>query len=76
MSGLVLDESDRERSYGDVNAMQSGEYCQFCMQSGQLKRNCKRFEEWKKKNPIRARDLKNSGKYGWGLSCHWTLFTA
>ena len=56
MSGLVLDESDRERSYGDVNAMQSGEYCQFCMQSGQLKRNCKRFEEWKKKNPIRARD--------------------
>ena len=24
---------------------------------------------------IRARDLKNSGKYGSGLSCHWALFT-
>ena len=25
---------------------------------------------------IWARDLKNSGKYGSGLSCRWTLFTA
>ena len=24
---------------------------------------------------IRARDLKNSGKYGSGLSCRWALFT-
>ena len=24
----------------------------------------------------RARDLKTSGKYGSGLSCRWTLFTA
>ena len=25
---------------------------------------------------IRARDLKNMGKYGSGLSCRWALFTA
>ena len=25
--------------------------------------------------PSVARDLKKSGKYGSGLSCHWTLFT-
>ena len=30
------------------------------------------FKCWK----FRVRDLKNSGKYGSGLSCRWTLFTA
>ena len=29
-----------------------------------------------KERQIRVRDLKNSGKYGLGLSCHWALFTA
>ena len=67
MPGLVLDESDREESYGDVNTMQSGEYCHFYKQSGQLKGNCKRFEEWKKKNPIRKNNTIscfNCGKPG------------
>ena len=51
MSVLVLDESDRDESYGDVNAMQSGIFCYLCKQPSHQKRSCKKNEEWRKKNP-------------------------
>ena len=47
---LMLNESDKEESYGDVNAMQYGEHCFLCKKTGHLKRNCREFEEWRRKN--------------------------
>ena len=34
-----------------MNALQSGEACYFCKKTGHQKRDCRKFEEWKKKNP-------------------------
>ena len=47
---LMLNESDKDESYGDVNAMQYGEHCFLCKKTGHLKRNCREFEEWRRKN--------------------------
>ena len=55
MPGLVEDVSDVEEFdvEGGVNALQSGEACYFCKKTGHQKRDCRKFEEWKKKNPHR-----------------------
>ena len=34
-----------------VNALQGGELCYFCKKPGHKKRDCKKLDEWKKKNP-------------------------
>ena len=47
---LMLNESDKEQSYGDVNAMQYGEHCFLCKKTGHLKRNFREFEEWRRNN--------------------------
>jgi len=53
MPGLVEDMSDAEdfEVVGGVNALQSGDTCYFCKKTGHQKRDCRKFEEWKKKNP-------------------------
>ena len=51
MPGLMSDESENES--GSVNAMQSGDACFFCKTSGHLKRDCKKYIEWKKNNSSR-----------------------
>ena len=48
MPGLMSAESEDES--GSVNAMQSGDACFFCKKSGHLKRDCKKYIEWKKNN--------------------------
>ena len=55
MPGLVEDVSDAEDFdvEGGVNALQNGEACYFCKKTGHQKRDCRKFEEWKKKNPHR-----------------------
>lgn len=39
--------------WGVVNAIQGGEACYFCKKTGHQKRDCRKYEEWKKKNPNR-----------------------
>ena len=53
MPGLVEDVSDAEDldAEGGINALQSGDTCYFCKKTGHQKRNCRKFDEWKKKNP-------------------------
>ena len=53
MPGLVEDVSDVEdlEAEGGVNALQNGDTCYFCKKTGHQKRECRKFEEWKKKNP-------------------------
>ena len=53
MPGLVEDMSDDEdlEVKGGVNALQNGDTCYFCKKTGHQKRDCRKFEEWKKKNP-------------------------
>ena len=53
MPGLVEDVSDVEdlEAEGGVNALQNGDTCYFCKKIGHQKRDCRKFEEWKKKNP-------------------------
>ena len=53
MPGLVEDVSDAEEldAEGGINALQSGDMCFFCKKPGHQKRDCRKFEEWKKKNP-------------------------
>ena len=55
MPGLADDVSDVEdlEAEGGVNALQNGESCYFCKKTGHRKRECRKFEEWKKKNPHR-----------------------
>ena len=55
MPGLVEDVSDVEdlEGEGGVNALQTGDACYFCKKTGHQKRECRKFEEWKKKNPHR-----------------------
>ena len=36
---------------GGVNALQTGDMCYFCLKTGHQKRDCMKFEEWKRKNP-------------------------
>ena len=51
MPGLMSDESEDES--GSVNAMQSEDACFFCKKSGHMKRDCKKYIEWKKNNSSR-----------------------
>ena len=53
MPGLVEDVSDVEdlEVEGRVNALQNGDMCYFCKKAGHQKRDCRKFEEWKRKNP-------------------------
>ena len=37
--------------WGVVNAIQGGKACYFCKKTGHQKRDCRKYEEWKKKNP-------------------------
>ena len=55
MPGLVEDVSDVEdvEGEGGVNALQNGDTCYFCEKTGHQKRECRKFDEWKKKNPHR-----------------------
>ena len=55
MPGLVEDVSDAEEldAEGRINALQSGDMCYFCKKPGRQKRDCKKFDEWKRKNPNR-----------------------
>ena len=39
--------------WGVVNAIQGGKACYFCKKTGHQKRNCRKYEEWKKKIPNR-----------------------
>ena len=53
MPGLVEDVSDVEdlEAEGGVNALQNGDTCYFCKKTGHQKRECQKFDEWKRKNP-------------------------
>ena len=53
MPGLVEDVSDAEELDAKVwiNALQSGDMCYFCKKPGHQKRDCRKFDEWKRKNP-------------------------
>ena len=53
MPGLVEDMSDAEELDAKVwiNALQSGDMCYFCKKPGHQKRDCRKFDEWKRKNP-------------------------
>ena len=44
MPGLISDESEREESYENVIAMQSGDFCFLCKLSGHLKKDCRKFK--------------------------------
>ena len=54
MPGLVEDVSDAEDldAEGGINALQGGDTCYFCKKTGHQKRDCRKFDEWKK-NPNR-----------------------
>ena len=53
MPGLVEDVSDAENldAESGINTLQSGDTCYFWKKTGHQKRNCRKFEEWKKKYP-------------------------
>ena len=53
MPGLAEDVSDVEdvEAEGRVNALQNGDTWYFCKKTGHQKRECRKFDEWKKKNP-------------------------
>ena len=50
MPGLVEDVSDAEEldAEGGINALQSGDMCYFCKKPGHQKRDCRKFNEWKR----------------------------
>ena len=53
MPGLVEDVSDVQvlEAKGRVNALQNGDMCYFCKKTGHQKRECRKFDAWKKENP-------------------------
>ena len=53
MPGLVEDESEVENldSEDGINALQGREVCYFCKKPGHNNEDCRKFDEWKKKNP-------------------------
>ena len=53
MPGLAEDVSDVEdlEAEGGVNALQNGDTCYFCKKTGHQKRECRKFDKWKKKKP-------------------------
>ena len=55
MPGLVEDMSDAEEldAESGINALKGGDVCYFCKKPGHQKRDCRKFDEWKRKNPNR-----------------------
>ena len=55
LPGLVEDVSDAEEldAESGINALQGGDVCYFCKKPGHQKRDCRKFDEWKRKNPNR-----------------------
>ena len=53
MPWLAEDVSDVEdlEAEGRVNALQNGDICYFCKKMGHQKRECRKFDKWKKKKP-------------------------
>lgn len=53
--GLMLDESEdkMQDNEGRINALQDGDLFFFCKKPGHKKRDCRKFDEWKKKNSNR-----------------------
>ena len=55
MPGQVEDVSDAEEldAESGINALQGWDMCYFCKKPGHQKRDCRKFGEWKRKNPNR-----------------------
>ena len=55
MPGLVEDMSDAEEldAESGINALQGGDVCYFCKKPGHQKRDCRKVNECKRKNPNR-----------------------
>ena len=55
MPGLVEDVSDAEEldAESGINALKGGDVCYFCKKPGHQKRDCRKFDEWKRKSPNR-----------------------
>ena len=55
MPGLVEDVSDAGEldAESGINALQGRDVCYFCKKPGHQKRDCRKFDEWKRKNPNR-----------------------
>jgi len=53
MPGLVEDVSDIQDLNAEdrINALQSADVCYFCKKPGHQQKDCRKFDEWKKKNP-------------------------
>ena len=60
MPGLVEDVSDVEdlEAEGGVNALQNGGLCYFCKRTGHQKRECRKFDKWKRRNPHKGKPWK------------------
>ena len=55
MPGQVTNESGdkSQETEGSVNALQSGDTCFFfCKKPGHMKSDCRKYDDWKKENPI------------------------
>ena len=67
-AGLVEDfDAEELDAEGGINALQSGEVCYFCKKPGHQKRDCRKFEEWKRKNPNRkSRSDTHKASFGSG----------
>ena len=72
MPGLMLDESeDKDREMGSrINAMHSGNTCFFCKKSGHLKKDFRKYEDWKKKNSNRHTGNGSGNSYRKQISCY------
>ena len=64
MPRLMSDESVDKN--GGINAMQSGDAHFVCKKPGHLKRNCKKYTDWKKNN----RNKKNGSNFWKPISCY------
>lgn len=78
MHGLVTNESDTgdkddKDVVGKIKAIQGAEVCFFCKKNGHLKKDCRKYEDWTKKNPFqksRSTDPKPIFCYNCGQDRH------